>query len=423
MNLMGSNSLSPKNEVGDGTLSMSAAATSGLNHGLSRRLQDLTTSSENLRASITLAQLRGLQRREPDPTSDCTVRFGKPNFFLLEEPVSGICLANTSQVVLCCGASIRCIDWSKNPEDQASFLCKERLSCVAASSAQDNSVVAWGSLTGTLWLWRPPNNDVHINDVPVNAPINDIHFHPNSSTPIFCTAAENATATLWNAELLLPLRIFKQHTAAVTGVRMLGAEGNSHQDRCIATACCDGLVRVWDARSPTLLFARPTPVQLPEKIRRPGMRLETMQSSQLLLAASDTGHLSAWDLRTRRRFLCVHLAPLVEDHNLEITCLAASPCDEYLAFGDTAGSVRCIELGSCLDSRTGFLVSNFQNDLNHTNFANNIQNTRLVGNDLKHNEMVTALAWGRAEHPFLLACSYDEYWSCTDIRANQNLVS
>jgi len=246
-----------------------------------------------------------------------------------------------------------------------------------------------------------------------HGPVRDIAFHPYQESMV-CTASDDRTARRWDCTKLVAVRTLSQHLGPVTSVRMLGTRGSaSAHDGCLATASADGHVRLWDLRAPSLICA------LPAATRR-RLKLDVHTHTQLLLAASDVGVVSAWDLRTRRRLLCLDLADM-GDVECELASIALSPCGGHLALGTAEGRVHCLDLQqqrpheeqqppaqafpapgpaprrlpNAVAMRGGWLDSGPQ-----------------------HGDAVFGLAWGEVcpwsaqPAPFLACASHDGTWTC-----------
>jgi len=273
-----------------------------------------------------------------------------------------------------------------------------RLQAVAASRHANETIVLTGAADSRAWLWSVGSQETQELSGHEGG-INAVTCHPKRSE-VACTAGDDCKAVIWDTSGGKQVRVLKQHLGSVTSCFLLGAPGGAGaaHDRTLLTGSVDGHVRCWDLRAPALLYALPATAG-----RR--LMLDASAAGQLVLAASDLGLVSAWDLRTLRRLQHLDLQSQAEVAS-ELTSLALSPCCQHLAVGTLDGSLACVDLRSSPD----LLYRGAER-------GSSIEVRRV------HDDAIFGLAWGSSwahswpteASPFLVCSSHDHRWSCWNL--------
>jgi len=155
--------------------------------------------------------------------------------------------------------------------------------------------------------------------------------------------------------------------------------------RWTATACCDQHVRLWDLRVPLMQRAI---------LAEADQCVTLTTQGHTLAVGSDRGTVLFWDLRKGQE---LRQLDLTEEGRLRgaISCLAFSPCSDFLAVGSAVGEVLVFDLAR-QSFREYFLEADFA---------------------------VSGLAWGGALHwsypePTLACSSHDGSWVCLSLASH-----
>lgn len=217
--------------------------------------------------------------------------------------------------------------------------------------------------------------------------VHDLAFHPSMN--YLCTGSEDRKAFIWDVESKKQFRGLVQHQRGVCAVSWLGSEQPFQSG--VATASLDGHVRVWDLRSPTMVVALPQ-----GSIGR--LSLACHGAKYALAVGQFCGTAHVWDLRQYREMRVLDVATASgpsddPDEDVNVTCIALSPCGNLLTVGCSTGKVVIFDAaGICRQVIAG------------------------------HTSTVLAMAWGpswpsqwmpQAEgSTYLLTASADGTWSC-----------
>lgn len=394
---------------------------------LSQHFQRLTVQNEQLRADVVQLRLRAVagSRRPAGSGSavhakqgiatSCGAFSSVGSWRAHESAVPDICVAG--QVAMACSWDGRLTTfdlgsgWCEGPsilvgaessasskvaseQDGAAMGGVAPLQAVAACKCEHQLLTLTGSEDSRAWIWNAGSEALQLL-AGHEGPINDVAFHPKQGSPVACTASDDCKALLWDATIGKQVRSLSQHLKGVTSCALLGARGPPGGiagafEYNLVTGSADGHVRLWDLRAPSLLYTLPAATS-----RR--LSIDANPASQLLLAASDLGTISAWDLRTLARLQHVDLAARAQVHG-ELTSIALSPCCSHLAVGTLDGELVCMDLRSPAS------------DLPR-------EEDRIECRPV-HQDAIYGLAWGSQwpwrddSSPFLLTASHDGTWSC-----------
>jgi WD40 repeat protein len=230
-------------------------------------------------------------------------------------------------VVSACGDSLRIWDASSGSL-LASHAC-DQLWTLAISP--DATLLATGSLDGTLRLWRAPSLEIVAEVRAHRHAVLDCSFSIDRS---LVTASADRTARLWDARSLAERGVLAGHRAAVT-VASFAPDGRS-----ILTASEDATLRIWDAEK---VDDRPRPAGHEEAI----VALDFAPHAGRLASASREGAVEIWSLESG-----AVISTLTAPESTPVTDCSVSPDGGRVAAAALGGGVIVWSLADPAHPRT-----------------------------------------------------------------------
>ncbi|XP_063900353.1 uncharacterized protein LOC135119904 [Zophobas morio] len=199
-------------------------------------------------------------------------------------------------------------------------ISQRRVSSVAINASGD--WLAFGcSRIGQLLVWEWKSETFILKQQGHFYDMNVLDFSSNGQYIV--TGGDDSKVKVWNTRSGFCFVTFKEHSAAVTGVRF------SPRDKVIFSSSLDGTVRAFDLMRYRNFrtFTSPSPVQF--------LSLAIDVSGDIVCAGSlDTFEIFVWSVRTG------HLVELLTGHEGPVTCLEFSPSVPVLYSGSWDHSVR-----------------------------------------------------------------------------------
>lgn len=197
------------------------------------------------------------------------------------------------------------------------------VACAAARfSPGDGALVATCSADRTVRLWQSDGGEA-VSDLygPHHAGVNDVTWCA-ASPQYLCSASDDRTLVMWDAEKAKPLRVLRGHASYVLCVAY------NRWGNLIASGSYDRSVRLWDVRSGKCIRQLPAHTD-------PVTAVDFHRSGEQIISSSFDGLCRLWDVESGE---CRQT--LFEDANPAVSHVRYSPNGRFALASNLDGTLR-----------------------------------------------------------------------------------